>query len=250
MITGDWNKLQQLADNSVCGDCDGHLTVAWDDKQSVHFLNCGKCGATKSIKKVLSPTQAYKQGEALPPAVENNVKKGLERRSSQIVGGSGRDYFPGIPKTDLGSGEALTPQVLQRLTEYARSYGLDPWRSHVCLMYGKPYITLDGYMYHASHQQQPFSLNSRPLTDEERKQYQIKEGDHAWRAEITFVDTGAYLMGQGIVTQDEINEPSKKNPEKLAAPVVAKHPWQLAQKRAEWQALRRAFPIGESGEET
>jgi len=23
------------------------------------------------------------------------------------------------------------------------------------------------------------------------------------------------------------------------------HPWQLAQKRVEWQALRRAFPIGE-----
>jgi len=57
--------------------------------------------------------------------------------------------------------------------------------------------------------------------------------------------TDQWFGGIGIVTQEEMTEPSKRHPDQLRSPVVAKHPWQLAQKRAEWQAMRRAFPIGE-----
>ena len=69
--------------------------------------------------------------------------------------------------------------------------------------------------------------------------------DHAWVAEVIFTDTGASFTGLGIVTYDEMTAKSNKNPDRLRSPVVAAHPWQLAQKRAEWQALRRAFPFGE-----
>ncbi|GAG93864.1 unnamed protein product, partial [marine sediment metagenome] len=92
-------------------------------------------------------------------------------------------------------------------------------------------------------------LKSRPLSPEEEKQYKVGENDHAWVATLTFTDTGASFTGLGIVTYEEMIAKSEKKPEKLRSPVVAAHPWQLAQKRAEWQALRRAFPIGETQEE-
>jgi hypothetical protein len=82
-------------------------------------------------------------------------------------------------------------------------------------------------------------------------QYQIEDGDHAWIATVTLLATGAYLTGLGIITRQELDEISKKDKTKYANPVLREKPWQMAQKRAEWQAMRRAFPIGESpqGEE-
>ena len=155
-----------------------------------------------------------------------------------------------LPKVDLATGELLRPELMTALVKYAEKYELDPYRNHVVLMYGKPYITIDGYLYHAQQSQKPYALSSRPLTDIERKQYQIEAEDHAWVAEVSFTDTGSTFTGLGIVTQGEMTAKSERNPVQLRSPVVAAHPWQLAQKRAEWQALRRAFPIGESHKET
>ena len=154
----------------------------------------------------------------------------------------------GIPATDLGTGELLVLEVVKALCAYADKYELDPAREHVVLMYGKPYITIDGYYYHAFKTGTAFKVESQPLNEQERRDYQIGEGTHVWRAKITIVNTGAFYTGLGIVTQEEMIQESKNKPGQLRAPVVAKHPWQLAQKRAEWQALRRAFPIGETEE--
>lgn len=153
-----------------------------------------------------------------------------------------------VPKADLGSGELLPPEKIQALIKYAGKYDLDPYRGHVVIMYGKPYITLDGYLYHAKQVNTPYKMSSRPLNDQERKDYQIEEGDHAWTCEIKRGYSEFLFTGLGIVTMAERTATSKKDTTQLRSPVVAAHPWQLAQKRAEWQALRRAFPIGEPEE--
>ncbi|OGN97544.1 MAG: hypothetical protein A2Y89_06675 [Chloroflexi bacterium RBG_13_51_18] len=247
MITGKSEELTAMADSNVCGECDGRLTVAWDDKLSLHYLKCGKCGPAKTIKRIPDLTEAYKQGESLPPAIEDRVEKNLAKRQAKQQALAGVVTMGGIPATDLGTGELLLPETIQRLAVYARHYGLDPARGHACLMYGKPYFTLDAYLYHAHEVDNPYRLESRPLNKQEREDYQIPEGAHAWVAQVTVIETGAYLTGLGIVTAEEMAEKSRRDPSKLAAPVVAKHPWLLAQKRGEWQAMRRAFPIG--GEE-
>ncbi|GAG85256.1 unnamed protein product [marine sediment metagenome] len=140
----------------------------------------------------------------------------------------------------------LGPDQVHALVTYAHKYGLDAYRGHVLIMYSKPYIGLDGYLYHANQSGKPYQLKSRPLTNEERSTYQIKEGDHAWTCEVIMDEGKRSFTGMGIVTQDEMTAKSTKKPEQLRSPVVAKHPWQLAQKRAEWQAMRRGFPIGET----
>ena len=156
--------------------------------------------------------------------------------------------FPGIPGTDLATGEVLSPDTLKGLIDYAVKYHLDPARGHVVLMYSKPYITIDGYLYYANKSGVPYSLSSRPLDEDERKTYQIEERSHAWVSEVILTEKQQSFTGLGIVTYEEMTATSKRDETKLAAPVVAAHPWQQAQKRAEWQVLRRAFPIGESDE--
>ena len=150
----------------------------------------------------------------------------------------------GLTTVDLGTGELLLPEVVKALVEYARKYDLDPVRDHVVLMYGKPYITLDGYLYHANRTGIDYTLKSWPLNDEERKQYKLGEEDHAWLAECIRKPSDTSHFGLGIVTKEEMTATSKKDTTKLRAPVVAAHPQLLAQKRAEWQGMRRAFPIG------
>jgi len=153
-----------------------------------------------------------------------------------------------LPQADLGTGELLTHNQVIALIQYARKYGLDPFRGHVIIMHGKPYIGIDGYLYHAKQTKKPYTLESSPLSDDMRKQYQVPEGQHAWTAKATLTETGASATGLGIVTVEEMEAKSSRDHTKLRSPVVAAHPWQLAQKRAEWQALRRLFPIGESEE--
>jgi hypothetical protein len=83
------------------------------------------------------------------------------------------------------------------------------------------------------------------MTTEEAREYKIAKTDHGWLAKVTFTTDGTEFNGVGIVTYDEMTAKSTKHPDQFKSPVVATKPWQLAQKRAEWQALRRAFPIGE-----
>ncbi len=228
MIKGTKEGLTDITQTHDCPEHGHKLGVAWDAKENSYIIRCAEGHFPEEITRLLTPTQEFKQGTREP------VGKGLNL----------------LPQTDLATGEVLTKEIRAALINYASKYGLDAYRSHIALMYGKPYITIDGYLYHANNSGRPYSLESRPLRVEERAQYQIPEGAHAWLTTIRFAGVGNYVTGLGIVTLEEMTETSKKDKTKLRSPVVAAHPWQLAQKRAEWQALRRAFPIGERQEMT
>ena len=245
MIKGDYEWLKDLASRNLCAEHHTQLEVAWDGDKDTYYLRCGTCGPTDAITRFMSYTEEHKAGAELPSPLKENVEKGMRKREERKAGQVIPFELQGVPRTDLGTGELLLPEVIKGLVDYAHKYGLDPVRGHVCLMYGKPYITIDGYLFHANQTGVAYALRSRPLTEDERKTYRVGEEDHAWHAEVSLLGENYIFDGLGIVTYDEMTEESKKRPGKLASPVVAAHPWQLAQKRAEWQALRRAFPIGE-----
>lgn len=244
MITGTYEELEPLIGRNVCGICGKSIEMAWDGQAKTYYIRCGNSHRPDSLKRILSDTseQRTQAQEEIPRASGNSPKTGhkavAKYQEPEAV------TMGGIKAVDLGTGELLPPQAVQMLIEYARRYDLDPVRGHVVMLYDKPYIGLDGYLYHANRTGILYSLNSRPLNCQEREEMQLAEGDHAWRADLTKLETNELAIGIGIVTKEEREERSTKRPEQLRSPVVAKHPWQLAQKRAEWQALRRAFPIG------
>lgn len=249
MIKGTKEYLDDIAKNYVCSLDGGLLVVAWHGGENSYVLRCGKGHFPEEVTRNPSLTQMLKQGEEIPEPILSNIKKGIAKRAGVAQGKPVDPDKALLPVTDLGTGELLLPEVTKSLVDYAFKYGLDPYRGHVVLMYGKPYITLDGYLYHAHETNVPYELSSRPLKPEERPIYQVKEGDHAWITTIKKIPSGSVFNGIGVVTKEEIDEESKGKPGQKRYPVVSGKPWYMAQKRADWQALRRAFPIGESKEE-
>ncbi len=226
MITGTSEYLDGIVKTHQCPEHGKKLGVAWHAEENSYVIRCAENHYPEEVTKLPSRTQQFKQGQL------DAVKEGFSLMVTE----------------DLGTGKELSPPQIIALTSYAERYHLDVRRSHVVLMYGMPYITIDGYCYHANRSKKPYKLKSRPLSNEERQVYQLGvEVIHAWIAEMELLD-GGYFTGLGIVTQEEMTAKSKMDATKLASPVVAAHPWQLAQKRAEWQAMRRGFPIGETEE--
>ena len=251
MIKGTQSYLSDLALRNLCAEHGEGLSVAWNAEAASHVLRCAHGEFPDALRHYMEPAlEAKTQGEpaGLLPATKRRQLRDSNRPGPEPAT---PESFAGAPTTDLATGEVISLGMLQALCLYARKYDLDPYRGHVCIMHGRPYISIDGYLYHANKSRIPYSLISCPLDDEQRKTYQVPDGAHAWLSRVIYRETGQAFSGLGIVTQAEMTEMSVKHPDKLRSPVVAAHPWQLAQKRAEWQALRRAFPIGESepGEE-
>ena len=270
MIKGEYEKLNELAKYNVCAEHKTSLEVAWYSAEKCYVLRCGEKPLLvdglhrtenrvyqdaeggghypDSVTRQLSLTQEYKAGAEIPEPIKSNIIKRQRRKAMTREGQKTdeRDWL--LPKVDLATGELLVPEIITALVNYARRYELDPYRSHVVMMYSKPYITIDGYLYHARRTGKPYTLQSRPMTTEELTQYKVGETDHGWLAKVSFPETKEEFNGVGIVTYEEMTAKSPRDQAKLRSPVVAAHPWQLCQKRAEWQALRRAFPIGASEE--
>lgn len=248
MITGNSEELEQVVQTHHCPEHpDKALTVAWHP-DGFYVIRCGAGHFPEEVTRELSLTEQYKTGLDLPEPVQSSVKKRLEQSTPMKAASEVYQQLGITPATDLGTGEIITPEQVMLLVNLAKRYDLDLFRGHMVLMHRKPYVTIDGYLYHASRTNVPYSLNSRPLTGEERAASLIEDGDHAWQAEVVKIPSGSTFLGIGIVTKEEMEARSPRDKTKLRSPVVAAHPWQLAQKRAEWQALRRAFPIGESEE--
>ncbi len=250
MIKGEYDYLKALAEINECAEHGTPLLVATHPTEALYVLRCGEGHYPDTIRRIPSLTEEYKQGTLADGPIADNIK----RRSKQKAMSTNRQLqtqvLGDLPRADLATGEMLAPEQVVALTVYAKKYGLDPYRGHVVVMYGKPYIGIDGYLYHANQTGKPYTLMSHPMTEDEKKDYMIDLEDHAWLTFVRFTGTDNAFSGIGIVTQKEITAKSTKHPQQLRSPVVAAHPWQLAQKRAEWQALRRGFPIGESEKET
>jgi len=246
MITGDHDKLQGYAKMNLCAEHKTPLEVAWHSGKSCWALRCDENHYPNVVVRNTTVAEDCKQGKMEDAVLPEKIRQGKQAVAKRKPEGSVVRSFYDLPYTDLATGAALHYDTVKALITYAKRYNLDPYRGHVVVMHGKPYVGLDGYLYHANRSGRSYSLRSRPMTTEEIKLYKIGPTDHGWKAELTFLDTGAEFFGTGIVTYEEMTEKSKGDNTKLSSPVVAKYPWLLAQKRGEWQALRRAFPIGDT----
>ena len=246
MIKGEYDKLKELALLNQCAEHHSPVVVAWYGPEKCWTLRCGEDHYPSTLTRQLSLTEEYKAGANIPEPVKSNIEKSIRRRQMSQDAQKLPVTLEGLPGKDLATGDALSPDQVRSLIAYASKYHLDPYRGHVMMMYGKPYIGIDGYLFHARQLNIPYSLEARPMTTTEAKIFKIGKLDHGWIAWVTYLADCSTFTGTGIVTYDEMIAKSPTKPDKLRSPVVAAHPWQLAQKRAEWQAMRRAFPIGES----
>jgi len=152
-----------------------------------------------------------------------------------------KESFPAI--YEASTGNLLPVEQRRQLVLWAKRRGLNAHLGHVCLYFGHPWITIDGWYYLFRKTFPGGDLITRPLTESERIEFSIGKDIHAWRAD-TYERAGGWhlAMGYGYARSGE---------EPLAAKsaVEPKWPWRMAEKRAEEDALRKTVPLDISSEE-
>jgi len=133
--------------------------------------------------------------------------------------------------------QELTPTDKKLLVLAAKTYGFDPIMGEISIFQGKPYVTIDGRRRKAQETGTYCGLKTRPATPQERESWQIPAGDYFFHAEVTVKGGGFNVFeGWGRVRQAEITPGGKFKP-------IDVNPQKMAEKRAEADALRKAFHI-------
>ncbi len=234
----DWRTAGEVAKANVCAVCGADLVVVRDAATLDMTIRCGRDKAHQGYVEPAGAEQAVRRGEM--PTGSKPEDRRPQERAVELRG-------PELERaltTDIATGEVLPPARVQMLLAFAAEAGLNVKLGHVMIYQGAPRVTVDGYHYKARSRNTPVRVATRPLAEEEYKLYKIAESDYAWIAWDADRTEATSETGLGIVTMAEVNEMSAKQPNRHRSPVVHGHPRRMAQKRAEWQFLRKVVPLG------
>jgi len=131
--------------------------------------------------------------------------------------------------------QALKPEEKRMLAMVAITYGFDPLMGEITIYQGRPYVSIDG-RYRKAQETGIFNgITSRPATKQEREEWQIPDGDYFVKSTVE-IRGGGHFEGWGRVFKAETVGGQGFKP-------VEKNPQRMAEKRADAQALRKAFHI-------
>lgn len=102
--------------------------------------------------------------------------------------------------TDAGSKRALDKTQATQLIAWAKDNRLDAWRGHVVMMYGRPYVTLEGWLYLVRRDPRFKGWKSATLTLEERRAEGYGEGDVVVRVTVKVSDLEEPVEELGVVS--------------------------------------------------
>lgn len=216
-----------------CGQCGGNLNIAWGGAYGVEswVLRCSK--------------------DIDHGTIEKGRKSQKERAQMATLRGEG--YMDAAKSTDLMAmtetamvervGKAkfikdLSAPEAKRLALACITYGFDPIMHELTIFEGNPFVSVDGRYRKAQETGLFMGVESRPATTEERKDWEIASEDKFFRAVVKKMVSGQIceFVGWGRVTAKEIEKANQYIP-------ISTNPMRMAEKRAEVQALRKAFSI-------
>lgn len=233
----EYDEIRKMEKTHICAVCDADIVTVWDSENSLHRPACGKDKTHNGFKRRLTATGLIAQGK-----LEGVAGKGAQKEVEALA----RKYperFSLLPRKDIETGTALTPADITDLGTFAKSIELDVYLGHVGLYFGEPRVTVDGYYYLAKTQGRNIAVAALPATAEQYERYKVPKEDYFFLARGWENGEELKELGLGIVTQAEIAEMSKKDPTKHRSPIVTKYPQRMAEKRAEWQFLRKVIPL-------
>lgn len=243
MIKGDYNWLKDICETHYCPEHpDNTLNVAWDKDQG-YIIRCGAGHYPYELREKLSFTRLFNQGVAIPIEIANRIEKRREKMEGKALGFSLRE------SEDRGTGTALTPVQITALMNWAADVGLRAELGHCCIMYGQPYPTVDGLIYHAKHSDRHCNHFLLYPGAEEKVSLGLEPEDYVVECRV-YDGIGRTLANRmGVVRTHELTDMSTKHPEKKRFPIVAEKPLEMAENRAMWDAYNDAFPLGIEEEE-
>jgi hypothetical protein len=141
--------------------------------------------------------------------------------------------------------QELTAPDKKLLAMVAITYGFDPLMGEITIYQGRPYVSIDGRYRKAQETGNLCGVKTRPATEQERKDWQIPEGDYFYHAEV-YVKGGGFnfFEGWGRVKGLETKPGSSRQGDTTSTyKPIQSNPQRMAEKRAEAFALRKAFHI-------
>jgi len=143
-----------------------------------------------------------------------------------------------------GIARAPNSEEIKLLVRYCLTYGFDPLLNEVCLYQGRPYPLIDGLRRKAQETGKYRGLKMEAIKDKElKKALGFSEEDIVFKATVKKEENGQICEYEryGGVARWEIEEMSKRDPSRHRYPVLHQRPADMAQNRAERDALRAAF---------
>jgi hypothetical protein len=220
--------MDKAMDKFVCAECGGNLTRCWGGYygHQCFMLRCSEDPTHEGLKPKGKNMEgvyinASLRGGLLPMETKELVKLNQDQMMERV----NKARFP----------QELNRQEKALIATVSIEYGLDPVFGELMIYQGKPYITIDARRRKAQETGNLAGVNSRPATKEEREARGAIDGDYLFVCQVWVKGMEHPFEGWGKVRKAEI-----KGSEHL--PIV-KDPAAMAEKRAEAQALRRAFHI-------
>ena len=219
--------------------CGGNLSMAWNSKAGKNVLRCGKClryVAETELVKRRSLTRQYKDGDPVNPAIANRIERKLGGRIMESTELTTMSQDKMLARIDLAKfPQDLNPAEKKLLAMAAITYGFDPLMGELTIYQGRPYVSIDGRYRKARESGKLDGVTTRPATKQEREDWSIPLEDYFFRSEVSVKGMSLPLVGWGRVRMAETQGKGYKP--------VETNPQRMAEKRAEAQALRKAFSI-------
>jgi len=213
----------------LCSKCGSILTIAWSADRNCYILRCGNdinhTGITRHDKKY---EKEIKEVYSMDSTALTSMTE------TQMVERVNMARFP----------QEMTKQDKILLAQVAITYGFDPLMGEVTLYQGRPFVSIDGRYRKAQETNQLDGVETKPASKQERLDWQIPEGDFFYRSEVYIKGSSRPFVAWGRVHFSETKPGSRKpgDTTSIFKPVQS-NPQRMAEKRAEAQALRKAFHI-------
>lgn len=233
-----YEECREIERTHICIECRATLVTAWDGEAYQHVIRCGMEPSHEGFTRVKSLSTLRREGVKLPIEVEQQFQRKEEREMLEHMERGEKALTALLPREDAGNSKPLSIEQAKILIDYAEMVGLNAYLRHVDFYFGVPRVTIAGRYYHARRQPTFKTVLTRPLTTEEREEQRIEEHVHAWIARVIDKDDHVVAEGLGYSQDQEEGQLMKGVSESWATPQ------RRAEKRAEEDALGKAFPIG------
>ena len=227
MTKQDMRRVE--ANGYLCRECQSRLIVTWSSEKNCFILRCSEdinhTGITRHDVKFENKLRRYHSMESteLMRMGESQMLKRVEMAK-----------FP----------QELTVADKKLLAQVAITYGFDPLMGEISIYQGRPFVSIDGRYRKAQESGLLDGVETRPATEQERKDWGIPDGDYFFRAEVYVKGASHPFIGWGRVHSSETRPGSKKPGDTTSTfKPIQSNPQRMAEKRAEAQALRKAFHI-------
>lgn len=237
----DYDQGKDICLSHVCGveGCGGELVLRW--LGGGHVVCCPKHPSEDNFKPLPSVTTELARSPDPPAALRGVQEAKAQRKASTAVLTVDHMGYTLSDVKDAGTDKMATAEQIKGLIEFAARYGLDPYRRHVCLMYGRPHVEIDGY-YHLAVKSGEFNgCATSPVGQKEKEDWGLQEGDRAWRAIVYRKGQEWGVTATWIVPRSMVDERSKDGTG-WRWPTYRQWPDRMCEKGAERLAFRKAFP--------